>query len=557
MYTMKRAFLALLLAVLCLSVCAKQKTAKPTQKALSADSLVTLGREQYQAQHYLDALDLLGRAMNQADREGNDSSYVSAQIAIGNIYMLFSDYEQALHFYSTCLERAKATGQTAIIGKLYYNMLTCNAKLGRRQEAEHCYKQFVAYGIDGQNGEQFRSYVAQATLASARRYYKGAIYFHTQALRFAQTHDMQPIYVAAEMGKIAEAHADAGDLEAAEQGYLDCYDYAQKHHCVGALTTTCERLAAIYEQQGRDQLYMKYNRLCARYTDSLFQQQKFYANRSRVNDYESQIQERHLADLRAKNRTLLFVILTIATLMASLAALLIYIYKVNRRLVATQRLLIQRQQDHSRQLEVQDEIFSRISSAAPVSHATDDIASVSSASAAAPDSVSAPIASTAESLSAADPTTEVTPSTSDDSASDTDAASAAATDLLPKHQADRLLMAIAHVMEDNDTVCNPNFSLAQLAQMVDSNTKYVSWVINKCYGKNFKTYLNEYRIRIASQLLIDTSLLGNLTIAAIAEQVGYKSPASFHQAFKKIYAMTPAAYVKIARQREQWEEGEK
>lgn len=551
MYTMKRAILALLLAVLCLSVCAKQKTAKPSQKALSADSLVALGREQYQAQHYLDALDLFGRAMNQADREGNDSSFVSAQITIGNIYMLFSDYEQALHFYSTCLDRAKATGQTATIGKLYYNMLTCNAKLGRRQQAEHCYKQYTAFGVEGQADEQFRNYVAQATLASARRYYKGAIYFHTQALRFAQTHAMNPIYVAAEMGKIAEAHADAGDLDAAEQGYLDCYDYALEHHCVGALTTTCERLAAIYEQQGRDQLYMKYNRLCARYTDSLFQQQKFYANRSRVNDYESQIQERHLADLRAKNRTLLFVVLTIATLMASLAALLIYIYKVNRRLVATQRLLIQRQQDHSRQLEVQDEIFSRIGSTAPAHHAADDIAPTPSASLDVIAAVSTPNASTAEAIASADASAEATSSTPDDDASETDAASATATDLLPKHQADRLLMAIAHVMEDNDTVCNPNFSLAQLAQMVDSNTKYVSWVINKCYGKNFKTYLNEYRIRIASQLLIDTSLLGNLTIAAIAEQVGYKSPASFHQAFKKIYAMTPAAYVKIARQKEQ------
>ena len=546
---MKRAILALLLAVLCLPVCAARKPAAATQKILTADSLVTLGREQYQAQHYLEALDVLGRAMNQADREGNDSSYVSAQIAIGNIYMLFSDYEQALHFYSTCLERAKATGQTTYIGKLYYNMLTCYAKLGRRKEAEACYKQYMACGLESQSDEQFRNYVVQAMLATTRRYYKGAIYFHTQALRFAQTHAMHPIYVAAEMGKIAEAHADAGDLKEAERWYLDCYDYALAHHCVGALTTTCERLAAIYEQQGRDQLYMKYNRLCARYTDSLFQQQKFYANRSRVNDYESQIQERHLADLRAKNRTLLFVVLTIATLMASLVTLLIYIYKVNRRLVATQRLLIQRQQDHSRQLEVQDEIFSRISSAAPVSHATDDIATTSDASLDAIAAVSAPNASTAEVLSAADATAETTPSTPDGDASDTDTAAATAADLLPKHQADRLLMAIAHVMEDNDTVCNPNFSLTQLAQMVDSNTKYVSWVINKCYGKNFKTYLNEYRIRIASQLLIDTSLLGNLTIAAIAEQVGYKSPASFHQAFKKIYAMTPAAYVKIARQK--------
>lgn len=171
-----------------------------------------------------------------------------------------------------------------------------------------------------------------------------------------------------------------------------------------------------------------------------------------------------------------------------------YIYKVNRRLVATQRLLIKKHQEHSHQLEVQNEIFTSIGN---------------------------------------------------NSDSDSD------DELLPKKQADILLMSIAHVMEDSDTVCNPDFSLSTLAQLVGSNTKYVSWVINKNYGKNFKTYLNEYRIRTASQLLVDTNKFGNLTIAGIAEKVGFKSPASFHQAFKKIYAMTPAAYIKLAMQKDE------
>ena len=113
-----------------------------------------------------------------------------------------------------------------------------------------------------------------------------------------------------------------------------------------------------------------------------------------------------------------------------------------------------------------------------------------------------------------------------------------------------LLVSIAQVMERTETVCAPDFSLTMLAQLVGSNTKYVSWVINTKYGKNFKTFLNEYRIRTASQMLVDTEKYGNLTIATIAERVGYKSPASFHLAFKKVYGMTPAVYIKLARQKE-------
>ena len=123
-------------------------------------------------------------------------------------------------------------------------------------------------------------------------------------------------------------------------------------------------------------------------------------------------------------------------------------------------------------------------------------------------------------------------------------------DLLTKEQADALLMDIAHVMENANVICDPNFSLSQLARMVSSNTKYVSWVINKNYNKNFKSYLTEYRIREASRLLNNTAVSGNLTIAAIAEQVGYKSPTTFNQAFKRIYGMTPSAYMKVAQQKD-------
>ena len=46
-------------------------------------------------------------------------------------------------------------------------------------------------------------------------------------------------------------------------------------------------------------------------------------------------------------------------------------------------------------------------------------------------------------------------------------------------------------------------------------------------------------------MLTDKNHYGNLTIAAIAEKVGYKSPTSFHQAFKKVYGMTPMEYQKL------------
>ena len=88
-----------------------------------------------------------------------------------------------------------------------------------------------------------------------------------------------------------------------------------------------------------------------------------------------------------------------------------------------------------------------------------------------------------------------------------------------------------------------------LAKLVKSNTKYVSWVINEMYGRNFKSLLNERRVHEASKRLEDKEHYGSFTIQAIAEEVGYKSSNSFIQSFKKVVGMTPAVYQKLAYQK--------
>ena len=67
----------------------------------------------------------------------------------------------------------------------------------------------------------------------------------------------------------------------------------------------------------------------------------------------------------------------------------------------------------------------------------------------------------------------------------------------------RLLRRIVQVMSDSTLICNPDFSLERLAHIVDSNRTYVSLVINNTYNKNFKSLLNEYRIREACKRLSD------------------------------------------------------
>ena len=115
----------------------------------------------------------------------------------------------------------------------------------------------------------------------------------------------------------------------------------------------------------------------------------------------------------------------------------------------------------------------------------------------------------------------------------------------------RLLNSITMILDDVSVISNSDFNLSMLAEKVGSNTKYVSWIINDVYGKNFKTVLNEYRIREACRRLTDKDHYGNMTIQAIYEELGYNSAASFIQAFKKVNGMTPSVYQKLKSGNEQ------
>jgi AraC-like DNA-binding protein/Tfp pilus assembly protein PilF len=106
-----------------------------------------------------------------------------------------------------------------------------------------------------------------------------------------------------------------------------------------------------------------------------------------------------------------------------------------------------------------------------------------------------------------------------------------------------LLDKILTLMEDSSIICNTEFSLDKLAELVESNHAYVSQAINTILNKNFRSFLNEYRIREAQRLLLEQDVT-KYTIEYLAERVGFKSPNAFRHAFREITGVTPHFYLK-------------
>ncbi|MBN2681993.1 MAG: tetratricopeptide repeat protein [Bacteroidales bacterium] len=97
------------------------------------------------------------------------------------------------------------------------------------------------------------------------------------------------------------------------------------------------------------------------------------------------------------------------------------------------------------------------------------------------------------------------------------------------------------LMEEEKFYLNKNFSIEEMARVLETNRQYVSQIINEKFGKNFNNFINEYRIKEARRLLAnDTKNI--YTIEGIAQEVGFNSRTSFISAFKKYTGVTPSFF---------------
>ncbi len=100
---------------------------------------------------------------------------------------------------------------------------------------------------------------------------------------------------------------------------------------------------------------------------------------------------------------------------------------------------------------------------------------------------------------------------------------------------------LVEFMESEKPYLDNNISLSVLAQDIGTNNKYLSYLINKEFGLNFSSFINNYRIEEAKKLLADPK--NNIyTIESIAEKTGFKSKSAFNSAFKKNTKLTPSKY---------------
>lgn len=96
----------------------------------------------------------------------------------------------------------------------------------------------------------------------------------------------------------------------------------------------------------------------------------------------------------------------------------------------------------------------------------------------------------------------------------------------------------------NQDFLKPDFSINYIAEKLNTNTTYVSFVFNKHNEESFKQYSTRLKIDYVVEKLKTDKLFRKYSIQAIAEEIGYTNASAFTRAFKKQTGVTPSIFLK-------------
>ena len=99
---------------------------------------------------------------------------------------------------------------------------------------------------------------------------------------------------------------------------------------------------------------------------------------------------------------------------------------------------------------------------------------------------------------------------------------------------------VSYTLDSQKIFLDPDISLIKLSSIIGTNTTYLSNAINKYFGCNFKTLINNYRVEYCKKILNEET--ASLSVKEMAKACGFASVSAFYASFKKVTGVSPLQY---------------
>ena len=487
---------------------------------LCADAYNKLGNINFYYENYNDALSFYMKSLQISEKHDLTDQLSKEYNNIANIYSALQDSYQAYEYYKTALSYA-AQHPEGIELKILINITAVCTNINKIDEAWKYYHRMISYENDSLVQGYYKPF-CKAIIYSASKQPEKAIPLLHEAIDYTKRNNLNPQFESSVYSQFGNLYSQLGKADSAFYYFRKNDAYTREKAIPFSRLNNLKAYYRFCQQIGENSLAASLRNQYLILSDSIFDSDSYNKAKNAQIVHEmnknlariKQLNEEHEKKQQQinKQRTSLLILLCGVL---TLAVFLTIVYLQKRKLHLAYTDLFKRNAK-LQQLEETNRL-QRKEYQEKIATLEDRLKQAPTAGTAANDK---PEAETQE--------------------------KSASTSKISTELRDDILNRINHIMEETDEFCDSDFSLERLASLVDSNSKYVSVVINDVIGKNFRTFVNEYRIQKACARLLDMEHFGNYTIRAIGESVGYKSYTNFTDIFKRTIGIPPSIYQRIA-----------
>lgn len=491
------------------------------EKKMCAEASLNTGILHYKKNNYSEAMDIWLNGLKICKSNGIEDVLSQIYVYIGNIYSVHCDYERGVSFYRKAFEAAQKSGCVTLQNHALNNLISSLCFCDSTREARKYYDMLLS-NDKVNTGSRYRYDVlmSQAVILSCEKNTQEAIQYYLQALDLVEADDLSVQCLGAVYNGLAKIYVQENKPDSALYYFHLNEALARKNGTIDLLAVSLGNLAGIYERIGDAENAFHYKTLYICLNDSIFNQREFNSLKNaqflyeldNYNEIISQLttQKNRNEQKITRQRLLIISILTVL-LIGGICSM--YVLMQKRRLaVAYSELynrnneMLKREENYKNRILAMRELYEKGNKQAE----------------------------------------KIEP---DGAMEDIDEKNISNGIFIPDELRVKISHGIIMIMENEDEICNNDFNIARLATLVGSNTRYVSQVINDEYGMNFRSLLNECRVKVAMKRMSDNEHYGMYTIKAISESVGYKSQANFIRVFTQYTGIKPSMYQKISRER--------
>lgn len=485
-----------------------------------------LGMEGYGQGNYLDALENFSKAFSRQDVKHPSPESEKCPYYMGCIAQIYNDDVYATRFYMLALDVCNRDS-LEFRCKILSNLITVQGQSGTVEKASAYYKEYMKLKERLHTAEDSCMMLSnQAYLELCANKYRGALEFLKAERLYVGSQPNASQIEASMETDFAYTYMMLGEVDSALMCLKRCERLLKEGvHAPFIELRLYKLMSNVYHALGNEQLSMQYMKRRYELEDSVFNEKEYTAVMSRVvpmveNAFQSvllQRQRMHIIHLAAMGGgcVLLLVIITL------------YFY-VSRRRKRKKAKMAATDVETMPVEQVEEESEQEKEESLPTKEeVTEDVSEDEAGG-------EAEVAQE----------TEETQETEEDSEME-ETLGNRLTVAISDETYELIAQRIESVFSQSEHVCNPKFDLNELVRLTGSNSRYVSMIINRKYGKNFRMLLNERRVELACQKFDDVEHYGNVTIQSIGYEVGYNSSTNFIEAFKKFKGMTPYKYQKL------------